>query len=327
MAPRVELSTATEARPEPRPQPLPVVVRLSLAELTVLSDRLGGVELPVDLPGVDDGSDAGVGDRLEERLSGGIPSAGQRARARLAAARADARERPQEVGLRLRELGLVDEGGTPVHDVVAAFGVLAGPEALLVLDLALTRGASEDRLRSWFAVVGSQVVQLSTASGLTFELAWYDVAHLPGALARAATVEDETAGASDLASPLVLPFELFSDGTEAVRRGRQDLLAELVRIAPRVTSVAGEEVPPEEVAPLVTSLEQASCGRLRVLVSAAQPDAARRTAGVLSWLRVGDGWRSLAPVSRDGVPVVEISVVAPRDLARALAPVLAEVLR
>mgnify|MGYP001065766037 CR=1 FL=1 len=324
MAPRVELSTATE----PRTGPLPVVVRLSLAELTVLSDRLGGVELPFDLPGADAGRDSSdQGDRLEERLSGGAPSAGQRARHRLAAALAGARERPQEVGLRLSELGLVDDGGAPVHDVVAAFGVLAGPEALLVLDLAVTRNAGEDRLRSWFAVVGSQVVQLSTASGLTFELAWYDVAHLPGALARAATVEDDSAGPSGPASPLALPFELFSDGTEAVRRGREDLLAELVRIAPTVTYLAGEEVPADEVAPLVTSLEQASCGRLRVLVSAAQPDAVRRTAGVVSWLRVGDGWRSLTPVTHDGVPVVEIAVVAARDLARAVSPVLAEVLR
>lgn len=330
MPPVVHLgATEHEARP------LPVLARISLAELTLLTDRLGGVPLPIDLPtdvARDDGTDGT--DRLQERLADGAPSTARRAGALLRAAVEAARTEPAPLAVRLHELGLLDAAGTPVGDVVAAFGVLAGPEALIVLDLAVRRddtGAGEDRLRSWFAVTGTSVVQLATVSGLAYELAWYDVADLPDALARAAMVEDDDEPA-DLADHLELPFELFTDGTEAVRRGRDDLLAELVRIAPGPVRVDGAEVSPVAAAGVVTALERGSRGRLRVLVTVPRTDpetdaATRRTVGVVSWLRVGPGWRSLTPVRVDGVPTLRVDAVTAADLPRVVAPVLAEVVR
>ncbi|WP_323792312.1 hypothetical protein [Nocardioides sp.] len=337
MAPRVELVASGRREPDqvsssaPASVPVPVVVELSLAELLVLSEQSGGARLPLDLasflePDSDDGEDL-----LEQRLDGATPSPRQRARTQLRAAVDEARERPEPSTARLVEAGLLDHAGTPTRGVVSALSLLAAPEALLVLDLAVTRGRGEDRLRSWFAVAGSHVAQLSTASGLVVELSWYDVGGLPAALARAATV-DEGPGAKDhgagVGSPLRLPFELFSDGTEAVRRGRPDILAELVRLAPPATWVAGEEVAPERVGALVANLEEAVSGRLRVLVTTpeAEGDAGRRKAGVVSWLRLGGGWRSLVPLVREGVPLVEITAVTPRDLARSVGPVLAQVL-
>ena len=317
------------------PRAVPVLVRLSLAELILLTDRLGGTVLPFDLSGsIDDKSGDPTDDRLQERLAGGVPSVGQRAHGLVRAARDQARINPGAAAPRLTEIGLLDDNGTPVGDVVAAFAVLAAPEALLVLDLALQRDAGPARLRSWFAITGTQVVQLSTASGLVFELAWFDGVDLPDALARAATVVDDDAQTSDgatsddeVGSPLELPFELFTDGTEAVRRGRDDLLAELVRIAPGPVHVGGVEVAPAAAASVVTSLERASCGRLRVLVTVPQDAAGRRTVGVVSWLRVGSGWRSLTPLTVAGVPIVVVTQVAEADLSRAVAPVLAQVVR
>lgn len=337
MAPVVHLGSAT-----PEARPVPVLTRLSLAELTLLTDRLGNPPLPIDLEGRPDDEGA---DRLRERLADGAPSAGQRAHGLVHAAVDQARTDPAPLAARLAGIGLLDPAGTPVGDVVAAFGVLAAPEALLVLDLAVRPAAEpgEARLRSWFAVAGTTVVQLATASGLTFELAWYDVADLPDALSRAATVPDvEAAEGSDgsgVGSPVELPFELFTDGTEAVRRGRDDLLAELVRLAPGPVRVDGAEVDPVTAAAVVTSLEESSRGRLRVLVTVPSDvpsdvpfdgggrPADRRTVGVVSWLRVGDGWRSLTPLRVAGVPTLRIAEVAPADLAAAVAPALAEVVR
>lgn len=337
MAPVVHLA--------PQRRRLPVRTRLSLAELDLLVDRLGNPRLPLDLDGTTHDDEAA--DRLQERLADGAPSVGQRAHGLVRAAGDQARREPATLAARLTEVGLLDDGGTPVGDVVAAFGVLAAPEALLVLDLAVRREAGEARLRSWFAVTGSQVVQLSTVSGVVLELAWYDVVELPDALARAAAVDEDTDGAADstddsdggdhdpvaeVGSPLELPFELFTDGTEAVRRGREDLLAELVRIAPGAVRVDGAELAPAAAAGAVTALEQAARGRLRVLVTApasgpqTEP-AGRRTVGVVSWLRVGAGWRSLTPLTVAGVPTVRIATVTGADLARGLAPVLAEVVR
>lgn len=335
MAPVVHLATA-EA---PAARPLPVLTRISLAELALLHDRLGSPPLPLDLDdGGDDDEPASrlhdrLHDRLNERLAAGTPSTAQRARGLVGAAFDRARCEPAATAARLIELGLLDDHGTPVGDVVAAFGVLAGPEALLVLDLALSDDGGPARLRSWFAIAGTQVAQLSTASGLIFELAWYDVAGLPDALTRAATVDaaddadDDDDSVDQLGGRIELPFELFTDGTEAVRRGRADLLAELVRIAPAPVRLDGAEAAPVAAAAVVTALEQASRGRLRVLVTAAQGGASRRTVGVISWLRVGSGWRSLTPLTLAGVPTVVVAEVSAAHLARAVAPVLAEVVR
>ncbi|CAN5389745.1 hypothetical protein BH09ACT12_BH09ACT12_31530 [soil metagenome] len=328
MAPVVHLSGAVEAPPKP----LPVVTRLSLAELILLADRAGNPRLPLDLDGH---ADDDATDRLQDRLSGGRPSVGQRAHGLVRAAQDEARTAPEPLAARLAGIGLLDADGTPVGDVVAALGMLATPEAMLVLDLAVRRVAGEARLRSFFAVAGSRVAQLSTVSGLSYELAWYDVGGLPDALTRAATIEDDDAADHPTDDPtdgfgpevVELPLEVFTDGTEAVRRSRDDLLAEVIRIAQGPVRVGGDELTPADALALVTSLENDSRGRLRVLVTVPQDGAERRVVGVVSWLHTRTGWRWLSPDRVGGVPTVRIVPVDAGELARVVAPVLAQVVR
>ena len=320
------------AGPSEEAAPVPVLVRLGLAELLLLCDRAGHPRLPLDL---ESRTDAEAPDRLQQRLAGDTPPVGQQARRLVAEAHHRAAEDPEPLAARLAEIGLLDPEGTPVGDLVAALGALASPEALLVLDLAEQRDAGEMRLRSYFSVVGSQVVQLSTVSGLTYELAWFGVAGLADALTRAVTVETSTKESQGPAAEestgerptLELPFELFTDGTEAVRRGRDDLLAEVIRLSPGPVKLAGSEISPTRAAQAITELEGSARGRLRVLVTASQGDVSRRRVGLVSWLLTDSGWRELSPRTIGGVPVLEIAPVEPRDLARSVAPVLAQVVR
>jgi hypothetical protein len=330
MAPVVHLATSAEQAPVP----LPVLTRLSLAELVLLTDRAGHPRLPLDLDAHPD--DAST-DHLQERLSGGSPSVGQRARGLVAAAHEQASTDPTPLVARMTGIGLLDPAGTPVGDVLAALGTLASPESMLVLDLAVRRDGGEARLRSFFAVTGTRVVQLSTVSGLSFELAWFDVGGLAEALTRAATIDDDDDEEDPIEPgdgppvPLELPFEVFTDGTEAVRRGREDLLAEVLRMAPAPVRVAGEEVSAAAAADALTSFETTTRGRLRVLVTVPQegPEdgSARQTVGVISWLRTTAGWWELSPRTVDGVRTVRITPVEAHDLPRAVAPVLAQVVR
>lgn len=317
---------------------LPVLVRLGLAELLLLCDRSGHPRLPLDLEGRtgEEGPD-----RLQQRLAAGTPSPEQQAHRLVGEAHEQVADDPGPLTTRLVDLGLLDGQGTPVGDVVAALGILAAPEALMVLDLAERRDdAGEVRLRSYVAITGTQVVQLSTVSGLSYELAWFDVGDLGSALTRAATVDDVgeageagddtgtgPAGVTEQADVVELPFEVFTDGTEAVRRDREDLLAEVLRLSPGPVRVEGVEVSSSRAARVVTELEASVRGRLRALVTTPQAGAGRRTVGVVSWLLTDGGWRELSPLTLGGVPVLRISPVEPHDLPRAVGPLLAQVVR
>jgi hypothetical protein len=339
MAPVVRLGTGGE--PAARPSPastLPAAVRLDLAELLLLAERCGSPRLPLDLDASADADGDPSTARLQERLAGGTRSTGDQARDLVAAAHQRVADDSTAVASGLVALGLLDDAGTPHRDVVTALGVLAAPEVMLVLDLVVRRepGADradadradadrEDRLRSWFAVRGDVVAQLATATGLDHELAWYGVGGLTAALTRAATVDDE-----EPAPPvpmLDVPFEVFTDGTEAVRRDRDDLLAEVVRRTPAPTLVDGVPASATATAELVAGLETSTTGRLRLVVSGAGNPEERAVLGVVTWLRTGGGWRELSARTVDGVPTVRISPVGPGDLARSVGPVLAQVVR
>jgi hypothetical protein len=305
MAPVVRLGTGGE--PAARPSPastLPAAVRLDLAELLLLAERCGSPRLPLDLDASADADGDPSTARLQERLAGGTRSTGDQARDLVAAAHQRVADDSTAVASGLVALGLLDDAGTPHRDVVTALGVLAAPEVMLVLDLVVRRepGADradadradadrEDRLRSWFAVRGDVVAQLATATGLD------------------------------------VPFEVFTDGTEAVRRDRDDLLAEVVRRTPAPTLVDGVPASATATAELVAGLETSTTGRLRLVVSGAGNPEERAVLGVVTWLRTGGGWRELSARTVDGVPTVRISPVGPGDLARSVGPVLAQVVR
>lgn len=300
---------------------VPGRVDLGLDELLLLAERAGDLRLPLDLE-----VDASA-DRLAARLAGdGLPPADE-AHALLAAELAASAS--EETADRLAEAGLLVDG-LPVAPLGAALETLGSPEALLVLDLGVSRASGPVRLRSWFAIRGGRVGQLSTVDGLRHELGWYDVRDLHGALARAATLEELPAGSGPPAVPdlLRLPYETLTAGLEAVRRGRDDLLAEVVRVRPEPVTVAGEPLADNVVRDHLRALQQRSLGRLRVMVTAApvQGEPRRAAAGVVSWLLLDRGWLWLEPRSDGQAPAVVVHAVQPGDLGRVLGPVVSEVL-
>jgi hypothetical protein len=65
-------------------------------------------------------------------------------------------------------------------------------------------------------------------------------------------------------------------------------------------------------------LESTSCGRLHAAVIG-RSGRGRPGAGLVEWVLLPDGWRSLTPLRRDGWTMVRIQRVTPLDLSRALA--------
>jgi hypothetical protein len=313
---------------------VPGRVRLTLAELLVLARAGGDLVLPIHL----DAASPEDPTLLEERLSGGTPTPSQRAHALLAERTGEVDDPAVVRGLREAGLLTVEEVAdpadgspttrdVPLPQVQAALSLLASPDALLTLDLAARDPRGEAQLRSWFALGGSLVAQLSTTNGLEHELAWCGSDQLGAALERGATLsllEDGDDVEETVPDGLRLPYDLLLAGTEAVRRNRGDIVDDLVRrYAP------GTEVPDDRItaAECLTSLEQDCLGRLRVTVAVPGPDGAAPVAGLVSWTLLRDGWRWLEPRSDGPDPAVVVHKVAPHDLGRVVAPVLAQVVR
>jgi hypothetical protein len=114
-----------------------------------------------------------------------------------------------------------------------------------------------------------------------------------------------------------VPFDVLLGAGEALRTHRPDVLDELVRRA--------APTDPTRWRDQLVRLHTAVVGRLLAVVAAEGAGGAR--AGWVSWLLFGDGWRSLTPVRRDGVPVVLLSPVSPSDLGAQVASQVALVWR
>jgi hypothetical protein len=301
----------------PPPPVLPERVRLTLGELAVVADAVGA-RLPFETPEPTEGTTV---TRLGQRLArDGVPP--EAAARGLLDEQLDPGRRDQHVAS-LAARGLVADGA-PVESLAAAVRALGDAELLITADLA-TRQAS---LRSWLAVRGDGLGQLATADGGTWELGRYPLAALPAVLERTASVElPEEEVAVELPDPLRLPYELLLAGVEAVRRDREDLLAELVRqhsgqVRAGSVSLGGGEVVDDGVArEYVRALEVQGRGRLRITVSA----PGSRLGGLTSFLLLSDGWRWLEPRT-EATPAVAIHRVDAGDVGRVVAPVVAEVL-
>jgi hypothetical protein len=125
------------------------------------------------------------------------------------------------------------------------------------------------------------------------------------------------------------PWELLLATGEAVRRRRHDLLDQLVSDhtgttlaggAPGTVRVADDR----DVRRWLERLETLSRGRLHAAVMG-RSGRGRPGAGVVEWVLLPDGWRSLRPFTRDGWTMVRIERREAADLPRELSLLAAEV--
>jgi hypothetical protein len=295
---------------------LPRRLTLTLPELRLVADRAGGAPLPFDLGTGPASSPAGspAGGALGSRLG--------RAAGGDAAAYADALAALHEPDAALSRRGLLRDGDVD-EGLVGAVGLLATPSVALDLDV----GAGRSRAKAWHRQAGSAVATLSTADGIVFELAWFGVEAWADELGRAAVLpEDVTLGPSAVPDHLDLPYELLDAAAEAGRSGRGDLVSVLAADHAAACRVDGAPLPVLQLIPVLQALTAECRGRLRVLVADVSEEETD-VVGVVSWLLLADGWRSLRPGRRDGVARVTLDRVSAADLALTLAPVLAEVAR
>jgi hypothetical protein len=182
--------------------------------------------------------------------------------------------------------------------------------------------------KAWHRQGGQAVATLSTVDGVVFELAWFPTASWPSELGRVAVIpEDLTVRASTVPDHVDLPYELADAAGEALRSSRADLVSVLAaRHAGEVHDADGAPLTEAETGQVLAALTSEARGRLRVL---AADVTGKETAvvGVVSWVLLADGWRSLTPHRAVGTPRVLVRSVEPADLATDLAPVLAEVTR
>lgn len=308
---------------------LPRRVSLSLPELRWLGAQAGDVPLPFR---ADEPERTGGDGALSSRL-GRTPEEAAAARLReLVASLPPPRES-------LAGRGLLHTDGTPHAELLGAVGLLGAPEVALDVDLALSL-ARPVHAKAWHRLAGGNVACLSTLDGLRFELAWLPATRWADELTRVATVPAAASGTAsgsaaarpapvnlpvglpvDVPRHVDLPYELLDAGGEAIRSGREDLLAVLVGFhSGQVRDAAGDPLDDATVDGVLRALTGSVRGRMRGLVTAPPTTAAR--AGVLSWLLTPDGWRRLEP---HGDHRVRVSPADPSDLGPAVARLVSEV--
>lgn len=305
--PTIDLST-----PPPRPPgvlgALPRRLSLTLPELRFVAERAGDAPLPFDPPS------AATPDALGARLGPTRSSLDAEAYAAALATLHDPRSSLSRRGLLVDTA--VDEG------LLGAVGLLATPT--LALDVDVSAGGTQ--VKAWHRQHAGAVASLATADGIVFELAWFPTDQWGDELARVAVVPaDLPVRDSDVPAHAELPYELVDAATEAVRSGRADLLPVLVADHTGECRNAADEVVPDlEVVSLLSAFAAECRGRLRAL-AADVSGGSTSMIGVVSWVLVGDGWRTLRPRRDGGADRVEIVRIGAEDLARELSPVLAEV--
>lgn len=277
---------------------LPRRLTLTLPELHLVAERAGDAPLPFDVrPGGSAGADE--------------------------SAYLDALAALPEPDAALTRRGLL-HGDAVDEGLLGAVGLIAAPAVALDLDVR----AGPGRTKAWHRQSGGAVATLATADGIVFELAWFPVDRWGEELARAAVLPETVAvGSSAVPDGLDLPYELLDAAAEAARSGRRDLLSMLVaEHATDCRGPGGAPLPELDLLTLLEGLTSECRGRLRALVADVS-GATTEVVGVVSWLLLADGWRSLRPRRVASVSRMTVLRVTPPELALALAPVLAEVAR
>lgn len=187
---------------------------------------------------------------------------------------------------------------------------MTAPDALVDLDLAV----GSDRLHSWQRFAGGRVTALTT-TGCGLELDRFPAGAWQRRLARLVTVPAPTTSVEPPPGDLDLPLELLLGVGEALRLGRDDVVAELVRRQGSGLDPAG-----------LRRLHTACLGRLRAVVSGVGSSGARRV-GWVSWILCADGWRALTPYPSGGTAMVRVHRVEPPWLGVEVARLLTRVRR
>ena len=306
------MATIDLSNPPPAPigilGALPRRVSLTLPELECVAARAGGAPLPFERHTPGD----------ERELGGRLGRTPASVEAEAYDAAISSLHDPESS---LARRGLLvdtamDEG------LLGAVGLLATPTVALDLDVA----AGDARVKAWHRQRGTAVASLATADGIVFELAWFPTDQWADELARVTVLPDELpVRDSVVPDQVVLPYALADAAGEAVRSNRSDLLTVLAAEHTGETRTAdGRRLRDLDVVALLSGLSTETRGRLRALVADVS-GTTTSVVGVVSWVLLADGWRTLRPRRVDGVDRVELTRVGPGDLARELAPVLAEV--
>ncbi len=223
--------------------------------------------------------------------------------------------------------------GVPTEEGRAVLAVWHAPALAVELEVLVRLRRGTVRVRSWHRNLDDWVVCLSTGDGLAFELTWLAAEDWWLELGRAAHVDLATLRESEYAAPLPAvvetPWELLLATGEAVRRHRTELFDVMVADhsgttlagdSPRMLETAADA----DVRLWHEQLESDSRGRLHAAVMG-RDRRGRPGAGIVEWVLLGDGWRSLTPVTRDGWTMVRIQRRSVVDLPRELAVRAAEV--
>ena len=232
----------------------------------------------------------------------------------------------------LAAAGLVD-AGVPTEQGRAVLTVWHAPALAVELELLVSLARGKVRARSWHRNLDDWVVCLSTGDGRVFELTWLSADDWWLELGRAAHVDTRTLRPAPDAGPvpdvIETPWELLLATGEAVQRRRPELLDQMVSDHSGAT-IAGDRVDSLETADdgdvrrWHEQLESTSRGRLHAAVMG-RSGRGRPGAGIVEWVLLHDGWRSLTPFTRDGSTMVRIERMGAVDLPRALAVRAAEV--
>lgn len=215
----------------------------------------------------------------------------------------------------LRGLGLLNAEGDLFPELPAALAAFGSPEVLVEIDVSLRRSSAtreHAQVHSWHRLRGDRITTISTAGG-TVELGWFDADRWQRELARAVTLGPPKTDAASPAPLICLPHELLLGSGEAIRLGRDDVLAELLRRHGGGVSVDALDVGVALVAEQLWLLHTSALGRMRTVVSGPGAGGSHRI-GWVSWSLFPDGWRALTPYTRDGVALVRVHPVEPLRL-------------
>lgn len=232
----------------------------------------------------------------------------------------------------LAAAGLVD-GGAPTEEGRAVLTVWHAPALAVELEMLVSLGSGRVRVRSWHRNLDDWVVCLSTGDGATFELSWLSADDWWLELGRAAYVDTRTLSGATVDEPVPdvveTPWDLLLATGEAVQRRRPELLDQLVSDYSGMTLAGGSlralvTADDHDVRRWHDELERTSRGRLHAAVMG-RSQRGRPGAGIVEWVLLHDGWRSLTPFRRDGWNMVRIERRSVVDLPRELAVRAAEV--
>lgn len=242
-------------------------------------------------------------------------------------------DRPALIGLAaacgVRLDWLPGPGGTvgcdaePAQEVRAALTRFAAASDGVDVDVAVRSREGTHRVRSWQRRRDGWVATLATVDGRDFELTWCADSGWPAVLARTARVD--TRQSATLPPVVDLPLDLLLGVGEARASGRTHAIDELLgRYVGRVREACAVDQlgPSADPRRLVTGLQAGVLGRLRAVVVSC---AGRTAAGVIEWLLLSDGWRSLATYARDGIPMVRLEARTADHLAVDVAATLTSV--